>query len=74
MRVLGSLMVIISLKATERGGYLGLLLWNKLGLLGAVLILTQMVQTEKLQLLVKDSPVQILKNGAQPFHSQTGEG
>ena len=41
---------------------------------GTVLIPTQMVQTEKLQLLVRDRPVQIPKNGAQPFRSQTGEG
>ena len=42
--------------------------------LGTVLIPTKMVQTEKLQLLVRDRPVKILKNGAQPFRSQAGEG
>ena len=42
--------------------------------LGTVLILTQMVQQAELQLLVRDRPVQIIKNGAQPFRSQAGKG
>lgn len=39
-----------------------------------VLILRQIVQQAELQFIVRDRPVQIIKDRTQPFCSQTGEG